>query len=122
MGQFVANQTDFSVACAQCAGHCTIARENVRFMDQEQCAVSDLQMKCGHIVIVPDPSNKGGAFLYRTSCRRMADLVDQMFRPHLEAPKSLRQHCPEMTLGDLQCQRVDVSVEDCRAIVERFAF
>jgi hypothetical protein len=122
MGHFAANPTDFSVACAQRAGHCTIARENFRFLDQEQAAVSDLQMECGHVVIVPDRSNQGRAFLYHTSCQRMGDLVDQMFGQHLEAPRTLQQHGPEMTLGDLQCQRVDVSVDDCRAIVERFRF
>lgn len=124
MSQFVENPTDFSADCRWTNGRCTVVRENIVFLDDgdELAAVDRLQSKCEYVVIVPDMSDKGKALLYHTSCQRMTDVVRQMFQDCLEAPVSLPQHAPEMSLGELHRQRVTISYDDCRARVEGFDF
>ena len=124
MSQFVENTTDFSAECRRQDGRCAVVRENFLFMDDgtELAAVDRLQWKCGYVVIVPDMSRKGKALLYHTSCQRMTDVVTQIFDDCLEAPVSLPQHASEMSLGELQRQRVNISYDDCRARVGGFGF
>lgn len=124
MSQFVENPADFSAECRAQNGRCTVVRENVIFLDDgnELAAVDRLQWKCGYVVIVPDISVEGKALLYHTSCQRMTDVVEQIFQDSLEAPVSLPQHAPEMTLGELRRRCVTMSYDDCRARVEGFDF
>lgn len=121
MSRFIENPTDFSAECTCKAGLCAIARENFLFLDDgnELTAVGRLQTKCGHVVIIPDASDK--AVLYHTSCQRMSDVVSQIFEDAIGAPASL-PHAPsaEMTLGALYRRRVAISYEHCRAKVEGF--
>jgi hypothetical protein len=124
MSQFAENPTDFSVACRRDDGRCAVVRENVVFLDDgtELDAVDRLQWKCGYVVIIPDMSYEGKALLYHTSCQRMADAVQRIFRDCLEAPVSLPQHASEMSLGELHRRSVTLSYDDCRARVDGFGF
>ncbi len=124
MKQFVENSTEFSVDCRRQNGRCPILRENILFLDDgnEFAAVDRLQWKCGYVVIIPDVSRHGKAMLYHTSCRRMTDVVKQIFQDCLEAPVSIPQHAAEMTLGELHRRAVTVSYADCRRRVEGFDF
>lgn len=125
MTRFVENPTDFSAACQCQGGRCLVVRENVLFLDDgdELAAVDNLQSKCGYVVILPDRSRSGTAVLYHTSCRRMTDVVYQIFDDYLEKPVSLPQHASsEMSLGELQRQRISIPYEDCRARVDGFEF
>lgn len=124
MSDYVTNPVDFSAECARESGQCVVVRENFFFFDDvnELAAVSHLQMNCGHVVIVPDPSNTEQALLYHTSCQRMTDVVKQIFQAALEAPVSLPQHDSEMTLGEIHRRYVAIPYDACKAKVERFGF
>jgi hypothetical protein len=124
MISFVENPKDFSAQCTCQGGRCAVDRENFLFLDDgnELAAVGRLQTKCGHVVIIPDSSGDAHALLYHTSCRRMSDVVSQIFRDALGAPASLPQASPEMTLGALYRRRVAISYDHCRAKVESFGF
>ena len=120
MSKFVENPVHFAADCACGNGRCVIARENILFLDDgnELAAVDRLQMKCGHVVIVPDTSDRGRARLYHTSCERMTNAVEQIFRDHLEAPASFPQPASEMTIGELYRRRVTIAYAACRAKVD----
>ncbi len=124
MSQFVENPTDFSVACLRRNGRCRVARENILFLDDgnEFAAVDHLQVKCEHVVIIPDRSHSGMALLYHTSCQRMTDVLEQIFQDCLEAPVSFPQRASEMTLGEMHRRCVTISYDDCRVRVEGFGF
>jgi len=124
MSQFVENPTDFAADCLQQNGLCRVVRENILFLDEgkEHAAVDHLRWKCGHVAIIPDMSDKGRALLYHTSCQRMTDVVQQIFRDCLEAPVSLPQRTSEMTIGELHRRCVTISFDDCRARVDDFGF
>lgn len=124
MTQFVQNSTDFSAKCSQHNGLCTVARENVLFLDdgKEPDAIDRLQQKCGHIVIIPDISHKEQAHLYHTSCLRMTDVTQQIFRDCLEAPVGIPVCDLEMTLGEVHRQRVSISYDECKTRIENFVF
>ncbi len=124
MSQFVENPTDFSAGCLRQNGRCKVVRENILFLDdgKELAAVDHLQWKCGYVVIIPDMSYKGNALLYHTSCRRMTDVVKQVFQDCLEAPVSFPQQASEMTLGEMHRRCVTISYDDCRVRVEGFVF
>ena len=61
MSEFITNPIDFSAECARDNGQCVVVRQNILFLDdgEEPAAIAHLQMKCGHVVIIPDTSNKG---------------------------------------------------------------
>ena len=124
MNQFIQNSTDFSAECLHQNGQCMVTRENILFLDdgEQRDAVNDLQLKCGHVVIIPDMSRKGKALLYHTSCQRMSDVVKQIFQDCLEAPVSLPECDSEMTLGELHRQCVTISYDECREKVKGFVF
>ncbi|UCH73321.1 MAG: hypothetical protein JSU82_13330 [Rhodospirillales bacterium] len=124
MGQFIENSTDFSAECRRQHGRCTVARENFLFLDagNEPAAVEHLQRKCGNVVIVPDSSREDQALLYHTSCRRMADVVGQLFADCLGAPASVPGHASELSLGELQRHSITIAYDACRARVEAFDF
>lgn len=124
MSKFVQNPIHFSADCVQDNGLCMITQENFLFLDDgtEHMAIDHLQRKCGKVVLIPDTSNKGQAFLYHTSCERMTDVVNQIFQDYLEPPASVSQADAEMTLGELHRQCVTMSYEDCRVKVEGFSF
>jgi len=125
VSQFVENSVQFAAECVRKKGQCRVVRENILFLDdgKELAAVDLLQRKCGHVVIIPDASFKQKkAVLYHTSCDRMTDVVNQIFRDCLESAESLPQLNSEMTLGELHRQRVTISYADCRARVEGFRF
>lgn len=124
MNTFVENPVHFAADCACRGGRCRIDRENILFLDDgnELAAVDHLQMKCGHVVIVPDASDRGRAWLYHTSCDRMTDVVEQIFQDCLEAPASFPQPASEMSIGELQRRCVTLSYADCRAKVDGFGF
>jgi hypothetical protein len=79
-------------------------------------------MKCGRVVVIPDPSDQGRALLYHTSCDRMTDAVRQIFRDRLGAPASVSQSAPDMTVGELHRRYVTISYAECRVRVDRFSF
>jgi hypothetical protein len=124
MTRFIENSTDFAAECACQGGRCTIDRTNFLFVDDgsELTAVSKLQAKCGHVVIIPDASGAQQALLYHTSCRRMSDVVSQIFLGDLGAPSSLPQASSEMSLGALYRRRVAMPYDRCRAKVDGFGF
>lgn len=124
MSQFVENPTEFSEVCRLHSGRCKVVRENILFLDdgKEIAAVDHLQSNCGYVVIMPDMSRKGQALLYHTSCRRMTDVVEQIFEDCLESPVSLPQGHAEMTLGELQRRCLTIPYDDCRARVDGFVF
>ncbi len=124
MSQFVENSTDFSADCMRQHGRCVVVRENILFLDdgKELDAVDRLQWKCEYVVIIPDMSYKGKALLYHTSCRRMTEVVKQIFQDCLGAPLSLPQRASEQTIGELYRRCVTISYDDCRARVEGFDF
>ena len=124
MSPFVANPVDFSADCARENGQCVVVREQFLFLDdgKEQAAIAHLQTKCGHVVIIPDASDKGRALLYHTGCGRMTDVVNQIFQDDLEAPASLPQYASEMTVGELHRRCVTIPYDDCKAKVEGFSF
>ncbi len=124
MSQFAENYPDFSVECQRENGRCLVARENIYFLDggNELAAVDQVQQKCWYVAIIPDTSFKGHALLYHTGCRRMIDMLKQVFQNCLEEPVGLRQHTSEMTLGELHRRRVTISYRDCRARVKGFSF
>jgi hypothetical protein len=124
MSRFVENPTDFSVDCAAQQGRCTVARANIVFLDHgdEPGAVDYLQSRCGHVVIVPDASDAGRAHVYHTSCRRMTDVVRQIFDGHLGDPVSLPRLASEMTVGELHRRPVAMAYPACRARVDGFDF
>lgn len=121
MSRFVDNSVEFAAECKCRGGRCAILRKNFLFLDDDReiAAVDQLQTKCGHVVIVPDQAQ---ALIYHTSCARMTDVVNQIFPDCLGAPVSLPYAAPEMTLGELQRQRVGLSYEDCQARVRDFSF
>jgi hypothetical protein len=124
MTKFVRNPTDFAAECARQNGQCVVARENFLFLKDgdEPAAVKELQMECGHVVVIPDASRKGQALLYHTSCRRMTDVVSQIFEKHLGAPASLPATASEMTVGELYRRSVTISYDRCRSKVKEFDF
>lgn len=124
MSQFVKNPADFSAACRLDDGECMVVRENILFLDdgEELAAVDHLQRKCGYVVIIPDMAFEGKALLYHTSCQRMTDAVQQIFKDCLEAPVSLAQNASEMSLGELHRRSVKLSYDDCRTRVDGFGF
>ena len=124
MSDFQKNPTDFSAECARENGQCTVERKNILFLDdgEEAAALSHLQMKCGFVVITPDPSNSDQALLYHTSCQRMTDVVEQIFDATLQAPESLPQKTAEMTMGEVHRRSVDIPYDSCKARVEEFNF
>jgi len=124
VNQFVQNSTDYSVECQRHNGLCEISRENILFLDDgnEHDAVNRLQLKCGHIVIIPVLPNKSEAMLYHTGCLRMTDVVRQIFQDNLKTPVSLPLCDPEMTLGELHRHSIVISYDDSKARVERFSF
>jgi hypothetical protein len=98
--------------------------DNFLFLDdgKEHAAIDYLEKECGKVVLIPDSSNKGQSFLYYTSCERMNDAVNQVFRDHLEAPASVSRLDAEMTLGELHRRRITMSYDECRAKVKGFSF
>jgi hypothetical protein len=124
MTQFVQNSTDFSAKCSHHNGLCKVARENILFLDdgKEPAAIDRLQSECGYIVIIPDVSHKEQAHLYHTSCLRMTDVAQQIFRDCLEAPVGLPVSDLEMTLGEVHRQGVSISYNECKTRVENFVF
>jgi hypothetical protein len=124
MSAFLKNPTHFAADCACRDGKCEILRELFLFLDDanEIAAVSQLQTKCGSVVIIPDTSSKGRALLYHTSCQRMTDVVQQIFEQHLEEPASLPRAAAEMTIGELYRRGVAISYDHCRARVASFDF
>ena len=124
MTKYVENSLHFAADCVQTNGQCAIVRENILFLDdgKEDTAIAFLERKCGSVVIIPVPSNKGQALLYHTSCERMTDLVSQLFKDHLEAPASFPQPASEMTVGELHRRCVTLSYGDCKVKVEGFSF
>ena len=124
MTKYLENPIHFSADCVQEEGRCTITRENVFFLDDgdEVAAVDRLEMRCGRIVVIPDASNRGRAFLYHTSCDRMTDAVNQMLPGCLGAPVDFPQPASELTVGGLYRRQVNVPYGECRTLVERFDF
>jgi len=124
VNQFVQNSTDFSVECQRHNGLCEISRENILFLDDgnEYDAVNHLQLKCGHIVVIPVLSNKSEAMLYHTGCQRMTDVVRQIFQDNLKTPVSLPLCDAEMMLGELHRHSLVISFDDSKARVESFSF
>jgi len=124
MSKFLKNPTDFAADCACRDGKCEILLDNFLFLDDadELAAVSQLQTKCGFVVIIPDASSKERALLYHTSCQRMTDVVKLIFGHHLEEPSSLPRAAPEMTIGELYRRCVTISYDYCRAKVANFNF
>ena len=124
MSQFVENPTDFSADCLCQNGRCPVVRENFHFLDDgnELSAVDRLQWKCEYVVIIPERSHEGKALLYHTSCRRMTDVVTQIFHDCLEAPVRFPQRASEVSLGEMHRRCVTISYDDCRVRVEGFDF
>ena len=124
MSAFLRNPTHFAADCACRDGKCEVFRELFLFLDDanEVAAVSQLQTKCGSVVIIPDASRNERALLYHTSCQRMTDVVQQIFEHHLEKPVSLPRADAEMTLGELYRRDVAISYDHCRARVASFNF
>lgn len=124
MSKFVQNSIQFSADCVQDNGLCKVALDNFLFLDdgKEPAAIDRLEKECGKVVLIPDSSNKGQSFLYYTSCERMNDAVNQVFRDHLEAPASVSRLDAEMTLGELHRRRITMSYDECRAKVKGFSF
>lgn len=124
MTVYLRNSTDFSADCSCTNGQCLVARENFHLLDdgKEADAIDFLQRRCGNVVIIPNPSDKAQAWLYHTSCDRMADAVRQIFRGKLDAPTSVHRLDPEMTTGELHRQRIEISIGECRAKIEGFSF
>lgn len=124
MSSFQKNPTDFSAVCEREGGECTVERENVLFLDDgaESTAVASLQMKCGYVVITPDPSNPDRSLLYHTSCQRMTDVVQQIFQSNLQAPAGLPQQRTEMTLGEVHRRQIGIPYAECKVKVEEFSF
>lgn len=124
MSNFQTNPTEFSAECSREGGQCTVERENILFLDDgvESTVISHLQMKCGHVVITPDPSNPEQALLYHTSCQRMTDVVQQIFQAALRAPASLPQQSAEMTLGEIHRRSVGIPFDECKVKVDGFSF
>jgi hypothetical protein len=124
MSKFIKNSIQFSADCVQDNGLCKVDLDNFLFIDdgKELAAIDRLERECGKVVVIPDSSNKGQAFLYYTSCERMSDAVNQIFQDHLEAPASVSRLDAEMTLGELLRRSVTMSYDDCRAKVKGFSF
>lgn len=124
MSDFKKNPTDFSAMCARSGGECTVERENILFLDdgEETAAVAHLQLKCGNVVITPDPSNPKQAVLYHTSCQRMTDVVEQIFQSDLQEPESLPQQAVEMSLGEVHRHSVGIPYDECKVKVAEFSF
>lgn len=124
MSDFKKNPTDFSAVCARDNGECTVARENILFLDdgEESAAVGHLQLKCSNVVITPDPANPEQAVLYHTSCQRMTDVVEQIFQSALQKPAGLPQHSDEMSLGEVHRRSVDIPYDECKVKVGEFSF
>ena len=124
MPTYLRNATDFSVDCTVTDGHCTVVRENIHFVDdpQESTAVALLQRQCGNVVITPDPVDDTRACLYLTSCARMGDVVEQIFSGCLQAPTPIAAPSSEMSIGQLQRRRLNLSYAWCQARVKAFAF
>lgn len=124
MSEFKKNPTDFSALCACLDGECTVARENILFLDdgKESAAVTQLQLKCGNVVIMPDPANPKRSLLYLTSCQRMADVIEQIFQSDLQAATGLPQQSEEMSLGEVQRRSVGIPYAECKAKVGAFSF
>jgi hypothetical protein len=124
MSQFMKNSVHFAADCVRQGGQCMILRDNFLFLDdgKELAAVDFLQVKCGHVVIIPDHTSNGNALLYLTSCQRMAHVVGQLFADCLEPPVSLPQASPEMTVGELHRRRVTIPYPECRVRVDGFDF
>lgn len=124
MGKFIQNSISFSADCVQDNGLCKVDLDNFLFLDdgKETAAIDRLERECGKVVLIPDSSNKGQAFLYYTSCERMNDAVNQIFHDHLEAPASVSRLDAEMTLGELHRRRITMSYDECRSKVKGFSF
>lgn len=124
MSQFAVNSIHFAADCVQQNGECTVALENILFLDdgREHAAIDHLQRKCSNVVIIPDTSDKGQALLYHTSCRRMTDAVSQIFQEYLGAPASLPHPPSEMMVGEPHRRYVTLSYDACKVKVERYRF
>lgn len=124
MSDFKTNPTDFSAVCAREGGECTVERENILFLDDgdEPAAMAHLQLKCGNVVITPDPASPEQAVLYHTSCLRMTDVVEQIFQSDLRAPASVPQQQAEMTLGEVHRRSIGIPYGECKVKVEEFSF
>lgn len=124
MRQFAANPVHFAVDCALEGGQCRVESENVLFLDdgREHSALAHLQAKCGRVVIIPDAADEERALLYHTSCRRMADVVGQIFDGCLLPAARLPQRHSEVTIGELHRRSVARSYEECKRSVAGFGF
>jgi hypothetical protein len=124
MPRFADNPVHFSADCTRHEGRCAIDRKNFLFLEdgQEISAIDRLQNRCGYVVLVPDSANPRGAWLYHTSCPRMADVVEQVFSGCLSASQSVPQRTSEMSVGETHRRCVTLSYADCIARVNRFAF
>jgi hypothetical protein len=122
MSRFVENSTDFSAECLRHHGRCPVLRENFVFLvgASEREAIDRLQWKCGCVVIIPDASHEGRSLSYHTSCRRMSDVVEQIFRGRRQPAVRLPQRPSEMSLGELHRCCVTVAYDDCRARIDGF--
>ena len=124
MSKYVENPIHFAADCVQTSGQCAVLRDNIVFLDQgnDLAAIDLLQRKCGTVAIMPDASNTAQAVLYRTSCDRMTDLVEQLFEHHLQDPTTFAQPASEMMVGELHRQSVTLSYDECKARVAGFNF
>ncbi len=124
MAIYLRNASNFAVDCAVNDGQCEVAPKNFHFIDdpQETTAVSLLQLRCGNVVIAPDPVDPDRAWLYLTSCARMGDVAEQIFSGHLQPATPVATPSAEMSVGQLQRRRLDLAFRWCRARVDGFAF
>ena len=124
MHLYLQNSIDFSAECASTNGQCEIGRDNILFLNdgREDVAVHHLQIRCGNVVIVPDSSNNRHSWMFHTSCQRMTDAVTQIFEGDLQPPASVARPISELTVGEVQRQGINLSVDECRAKVDSFSF
>lgn len=124
MSDFVDSYTDFSVECHRHQGHCSVSRENILFLEQgnQLAAVDQLHSKCGYVVIIPSGSSGDEALLYHTSCRRMTDVIDQIFTDCLQEPERFSQGGSEQSIGEILRHRLTIPYDDCRSRVDQFVF
>ena len=124
MAKFVDNPVHFGAECERHNGKCAVVKENILFLDDgsEHFAITYLQKKCGHVVIIPDASNRDRAWLYCTSCERMTDVVFRIFQDQLGDPARLPQPASEMTVGELHRRAISMPYAHCREKVQEFRF
>ena len=124
MSVFVKNSTDFGADCARTDGECMVVRDNIIVLDEahEHLAIDRLQRRCGSVVIIPDGADDKRAWLYHTSCKRMADVVERIFDGHLHTASAVAQPDAEMMIGELHRRQVGLPLHDCRSRVDGFDF